>query len=32
MGATMQKLINQGHEIYVAYQVSGNIAVFDHDA
>lgn len=32
MGSTMQKLINQGHEVYVAYQVSGNIAVFDHDA
>lgn len=28
----MEKLINQGHDIHVAYQTSGNLAVFDHDA
>lgn len=28
----MEKLVNQGHDVYVAYQTSGNIAVFDHDA
>jgi len=32
MGGTMLKLTKQGHEVYVAYQTSGNIAVFDHDA
>lgn len=32
MGGTMIKLTNQGHEVHVAYQTSGNIAVFDHDA
>ncbi len=32
MGATLRKLCDQGHEVHVAYQTSGNIAVFDHDA
>lgn len=32
MGGTMIKLVKQGHEVHVAYQTSGNIAVFDHDA
>lgn len=32
MGGTMIKLVNQGHQVHVAYQTSGNIAVFDHDA
>lgn len=30
MGATLEKLCNQGHEVHTAYQTSGNIAVFDH--
>jgi glucosamine-6-phosphate deaminase len=29
---TMDKLVRQGHNLHVAYQTSGNIAVFDHDA
>ncbi|MDA1008635.1 MAG: glucosamine-6-phosphate deaminase [Planctomycetota bacterium] len=32
MGGTLIRLVEQGHEVHVAYQVSGNIAVFDHDA
>mmetsp|Transcript_1960 Transcript_1960/g.1825 ORF Transcript_1960/g.1825 Transcript_1960/m.1825 type:complete len:174 (-) Transcript_1960:294-815(-) len=32
MGGTMAKLVKQGHEVHTCYQVSGNIAVFDHDA
>ena len=32
MGGTIMKLVQQGHEVHVAYQTSGNIAVFDHDA
>ncbi|MDN5214494.1 glucosamine-6-phosphate deaminase [Fulvivirgaceae bacterium BMA12] len=32
MGGTFRKLVKQGHEVHVAYQVSGNIAVFDDDA
>ena len=32
MGGTMLKLTKQGHDVHVAYQTSGNIAVFDHDA
>ncbi len=32
MGGTLARLSEQGHELHVAYQVSGNIAVFDHDA
>ncbi|MFW6133609.1 MAG: PIG-L family deacetylase, partial [Planctomycetota bacterium] len=31
MGATLQKLCAQGHEVHCAYQTSGNLAVFDHD-
>lgn len=32
MGGTFQRLVEQGHEVHVAYQTSGNIAVHDHDA
>ncbi len=32
MGGTMIRLIEDGHEVHVAYMTSGNIAVFDHDA
>ena len=32
MGATLIRLVDQGHEVHVAYQTSGNIAVFDDDA
>ena len=32
MGGTLIRLVDQGHDVHVAYQVSGNIAVFDHDA
>ena len=32
MGGTFLRLVDQGHEVHVAYQVSGNIAVFDEDA
>jgi len=32
MGGTLIRLVDQGHEVHVAYQVSGNIAVFDEDA
>jgi glucosamine-6-phosphate deaminase len=32
MGGTLIRLCDQGHEVHVAYQVSGNIAVFDHEA
>lgn len=32
MGGTLIRLAQQGHEVHVAYQVSGNIAVFDADA
>ncbi len=32
MGATLMRLVEQGHEVHVAYQVSGNIAVADEDA
>ena len=32
MGGTLIRLVQQGHEIHVAYQTSGNIAVFDDDA
>ncbi|CAB9507826.1 Putative glucosamine-6-phosphate deaminase-like protein BT_0258 [Seminavis robusta] len=31
MGGTFQRLVDQGHEVYTAYQTSGNIAVFDDD-
>ena len=32
MGGTLIRLADQGHKVYVAYQTSGNIAVFDDDA
>lgn len=32
MGGTMTKLANQGHDVHVAYQVTGSLAVFDNDA
>lgn len=32
MGGTLIRLADQEHEVHVAYQVSGNIAVFDEDA
>lgn len=31
MGGTFIRLHDQGHEVHVAYQTSGNIAVFDED-
>lgn len=32
MGGTFLRLVDQGHEVHVAYQTSGNIAVADHEA
>jgi len=32
MGGTLLRLCEQGHEVHVAYQTSGSIAVFDADA
>ena len=32
MGGTLIRLADQGHEVHIAYQTSGNIAVFDNDA
>ncbi len=32
MGGTLTRLVGQGHSVRVAYQTSGNIAVFDDDA
>jgi glucosamine-6-phosphate deaminase len=32
MGGTLLRLVEQGHEVHVAYQTSGNIAVFDEEA
>ena len=32
MGGTFDRLVSQGHEVHVAYQTSGNIAVSDQDA
>lgn len=32
MGGTLITLARQGHDVHIAYQTSGNIAVFDHDA
>jgi glucosamine-6-phosphate deaminase len=32
MGGTFRRLVEQGHEVHVAYQTSGNIAVHDYDA
>ncbi len=31
MGGTLIRLVDQKHEVHVAYQTSGNIAVFDDD-
>ena len=31
MGGTVARLSQHGHELHIAYQVSGDIAVFDHD-
>lgn len=31
MGGTLMRLVQQGHQVYVAYQTSGNIAVSDDD-
>lgn len=31
MGGTFIRLVDHGHEVHVAYQTSGNIAVFDED-
>ena len=31
MGGTLIRLVDQGHEVHIAYQTSGNIAVFDED-
>ncbi|MCM4156986.1 glucosamine-6-phosphate deaminase [Gramella sp. AN32] len=32
MGGTFDRLVEQGHEVHVAYQTSGNIAVPDYEA
>ncbi len=32
MGGTFIRLVDQKHQVHVAYQTSGNIAVFDEDA
>lgn len=32
MGGTIDRLVSQGHEVHIAYQTSGNIAVADYDA
>ncbi|MSR32327.1 MAG: glucosamine-6-phosphate deaminase [Gemmataceae bacterium] len=32
MGGTLIRLVEQGHQVHVAYMTSGNIAVFDYDA
>ena len=32
MGGTLIRLVEQNHDVHVAYMTSGNIAVFDHDA
>lgn len=32
MGGTFLRLVEQGHDVHVIYQTSGNIAVHDHDA
>lgn len=31
MGGTFQRLVEHGHDVHVAYQTSGNIAVYDDD-
>lgn len=32
MGGTIDRLVEQGHEVHIAYQTSGNIAVSDNEA
>ena len=32
MGGTFDRLVQQGHDVHIAYQTSGNIAVTDEDA
>jgi glucosamine-6-phosphate deaminase len=32
MGGTLDRLVSQGHEVHIAYQTSGNIAVSDYEA
>ena len=32
MGGTLARLIDQGHQVDIAYQTSGNIAVSNEDA
>jgi glucosamine-6-phosphate deaminase len=32
MGGTLIRLLDQNHQVHIAYMTSGNIAVFDHDA
>jgi glucosamine-6-phosphate deaminase len=32
MGGTLIRLVEDGHDVHIAYMTSGNIAVFDHDA
>lgn len=32
MGGTLITLADQGHDVHIAYQTSGNLAVHDHDA
>ncbi|CAL2088662.1 putative glucosamine-6-phosphate deaminase-like protein BT_0258 [Tenacibaculum sp. 190524A05c] len=32
MGGTFDRLVHQGHDVHIAYQTSGNIAVTDEDA
>ncbi len=32
MGGTLIRLVEQGHEVHLAYQTSGSLAVFDDDA
>jgi glucosamine-6-phosphate deaminase len=32
MGGTLIRLVEDGHQVHIAYMTSGNIAVFDHDA
>ncbi|MDR2979574.1 MAG: glucosamine-6-phosphate deaminase [Bacteroidales bacterium] len=31
MGGTLSRLVQQGHNVHVVYQTSGNLAVFDED-
>lgn len=32
MGGTLMRLVDHGHDVHVAYQTSGNIAVYDDEA